>query len=184
MSIAPQTTYSRYFTAAFAGQLGDTGNLRIESFVNLTAATQPVGIGVAIDATVAGAFAALSASTSKLAGIIANSFARSPGDATTQLSGTYDAIIANAVAPLVTEGSVWVVTEGTVQVGDIPYIRYSANGTGKLQVGAFGTTAGTTDASHCRQVYGGRWLSNNITANDGRQIALLYISVATDRASV
>lgn len=171
----PQTSYNRYYDAAFAGQLGDSGPHRIEAKTNSETANVPAGIFVVEGAT-EGTFKLPALSTDKLAGVIANTFARNPGDQSVSLSGT-DAIMPNGSANLMCEGAIWVVCEEAMAIGDDVYFRYSANGAGKLQLGAVRNDA---DSSHARKATGARVL----ISSSGAGVCLVYVSVAADRADV
>lgn len=133
--MAVQSSYSRSFDAAFAGQPGDSGYKRDSSSTNSTGSAIPAGIGVC-QATAAGELKLPDSATAKLLGIVLNTFARNPGDAAVSLSGTA-AVADKASANLREQGAVYVVVEEAVTVADAVYMRHTANGAGKLQLGAF-----------------------------------------------
>ncbi len=129
-----QTSYSRDPSAAFAGMLGDARPSVISSRANGESANVPAGIFMKQSST-EGAALLLTAATEKLAGIVLNTFARNPGDVSVTLSGT-DAYATKVEMPILEEGSAWVVCEEAMAVADSVYVRFSANGAGKLVVGA------------------------------------------------
>lgn len=165
-----QTSYSRSPSAsAFAGQLGDSGEHRIESWVADQGTDLPAGVAVTVKSE--GKADLPAGLTEKLAGISLNSFARSPDD----LTGTA-AIKDGATFDVLTEGAVWVVVEEAMAVTDNVYVRTAAN-TG-TQLGAFRNdadpAAGPVDT--CRRVKGARVL----IGSSGSGVALIYFSAAVD----
>lgn len=130
-----QSTYSRSFDAAFAGQPGDSGPKRDSSATNTTGSAIPAGIGVCQAAT-AGELKLPDSATAKLLGIVLNTFNRNPGDGSVSLSSTA-AIVDTAQANIREQGAVYVTVEEAVAVTDPVYMRHTANGAGKLQLGAF-----------------------------------------------
>lgn len=133
-----QSTYSRSFDAAFAGQPGDSGPKRDSSSTNTTGSAIPAGIFVAQAAT-AGELKLPDSATAKLLGVVLNSFARNPGDASVSLSGTA-AIVSGGQANVRELGSVYMLSETSMAVTDKVYVRHTANGAGKLQAGAIRNT--------------------------------------------
>ncbi len=126
--MAVQTSYSTNFGAAIAGQLAE--NTHVSSLKNDQAATIPAGVGVSLKA--AGTADLPAGATEKLAGVVVNSYARNPND----LTGT-GAILDQDMMNVLDEGAIYVVTEETIAVTDSVYMRHTANGAGKLQLGAF-----------------------------------------------
>lgn len=132
---ATQTSYSRSFDNAFAGQPGDSGFKRDISYLNTTASAMPAGIGVCQAAT-AGEMKLPDSATAKFVGVILNSFAREPGNQDVSLSGTA-AIVVGGGANVRELGSVYALCEEAMAVTDKVFMRHTANGAGKLQAGAF-----------------------------------------------
>lgn len=132
----PQTSYSRNPVAAFAGQLGDNREgIVISSRLNAESVNMPAGVFVKQTAGSEGKANNIAAAADVLAGIVLNTFSRNPGDIGLTLSGT-DAYGPGMGMPLLEQGSAWVVCEQSMAVGDPVYVRFSANGAGKLVVGA------------------------------------------------
>lgn len=164
-----QTSYSRSLgAAAFAGQLGDAGPHRIDSYVNDEGSDIPAGILVTHKGE--GTIDLVDGSTDKLAGAVLNSFARNPDD----LTGTA-AITAGDTCNVLSEGAVWLLGEEAMAVGDAVYVRHAA-GTG-TQLGAVRNDA---DTASCRQVKGARVLKASTAAGP----VLVYLSVSADTATL
>ena len=180
MTIPNQTSYAQIFTAAFAGMLGDYPDARVESAVNGESVNVPAGIFMVEDATLSRTAKMMTAATgagAKLIGAVINTFARNPGDADVQLSGTNDAYTPNKTMPLLTRGTFWAVSESAFAIGDDVYVRHTANG-GLTQKGAVTSGAGTTTG--CRKLTGARVLRSSTAAG----VVLLEIDVNVDRATV
>lgn len=165
-----QTSYSDSIAAAFAGQKGDG---RVEAWLNSEASDVPAGILVEIDSE--GKFQLMTGATTHLAGGVINSFARDPGNAAA-LAST-NAIKAGAVANLMVEGSIWLLAEEAMAVDDDVFVRHTANGAGKLQLGA---VRNDNDSNNARQVTGARVLAGCSAAGP----VLVYLSVAADTSNV
>ena len=164
-----QTTYSRNFEAAFAGMLGDSGDHRIGSYLNVEGSDIPAGILVALVGE--GQAELVEATGDLLAGGVLKTFARDPGDASGALSGT--AVIKSGhMMPVLEEGAVWLLGEEAMAVGDDVFVRFAA-GAGGSQLGAVRNDADTASA---RQVLGARVLK----ASTGAGPVLVYLSVAVD----
>lgn len=133
--MSTQSSYSRSFDAAFAGQPGDSGYKRDSSSTNTTGSAIPAGIGVC-QATAVGELKLPAAATDKLLGLVLNTFSRNPGDGNVSLSSTA-AIVDTAQANIREQGAIYALVEEAVTVADPVYMRFTANGTGKLQLGAF-----------------------------------------------
>lgn len=128
-----QTSYSRNPVAAFAGMLGDGRDPVTSSRLNGESANVPAGIFMAQGAE--GKAQLTAAAADRLAGIVLNTFSRNPGDMALSLAGT-DAYGPKMLMPMLEQGSAWVVCEQTMAVTDKVYVRFLANGAGKLQLGA------------------------------------------------
>lgn len=129
-----QTTYSRNPVAAFAGQIGDNREgMVIASRLNGESSNLPAGIFVKRGGE--GLANLISAAADALSGVVLNTFSRNPGDSGLALSGT-DAYGPHQPMPVLESGPAWVVCEQSMAISDPIYVRFSANGTGKLQVGA------------------------------------------------
>lgn len=165
-----QTSYSRDLSAAaFAGQLGDSGPHRIDSYVNDEGSDIPAGILVTHKAE--GTIDLVDSGTDKLAGAVLNTFARNPDD----LTGTA-AITAGDTCNVLSEGAVWLLGEEAMAIGDAVYVRHAA-GAGGSQLGAVRNDADTASA---RQVKGARVLK----ASTGAGPVLVYLSVSVDTATL
>jgi hypothetical protein len=129
--IPQQTTYSRDYNDRVVGQPGDSGFQKRASKLNNEGAALPAGVAVTENAE--GKCDLVDASTDKIAGIVINDYSRDPNG----LSGSADAYADAKMFPMLEEGSIMVVVDQTVAVGDDVYVRHTANGSGKLQLGAF-----------------------------------------------
>lgn len=178
MSFPSQTSYGVNFTAAFAGMAGDEPAARVESFRNDDASSIPAGIFMAQGTTDQSAIllTAASGAGGKIAGVVLNTFARNPGDADNTLSGTA-AYTPDSSVPLVTEGTIWCVSESAFALGDDVYVRHTANG-GLTQKGAVTSGAGVTTG--CRKLTG----AHVVYASTAAGIVLLKVNVSVDRATV
>jgi len=164
-----QTSYSRELSAAaFAGQLGDSGPHRIDSYVNDEGSDIPAGILVTHKAE--GTIDLVDSGTDKLAGAVLNTFARNPDG----LTGTA-AVTAGDTCNVLSEGAVWLLGEEAMAINDAVYVRHAA-GTG-TQLGAVRNDA---DSASCRQVKGARVLK----ASTGAGPVLVYLSVSVDTATL
>lgn len=166
----PQSTYSRNFTNAFAGQIGDSGYSRVAQFV--TDAAQSAGLVVSQGATKGQTVKALAGASEKLEGIVLNTYARNPGDAAVTLSGT-NILPAGASANVLQEGAAWVVTEETLAPGDKLRVRHTANG-GNTVLGAF--LKDGSDDSNARTL-----AARVLQGCTGAGVALVFYSLAADR---
>lgn len=129
--IPQQTAYTRTFNDRVVGQPSDAGQRRLSSRLNNSGAEMPAGVGVYESAE--GKVTNPSASTHKLAGVVVNDYSRDPNG----LSGNSSAYKSAVMMPLLEEGAIMVVVDQDVAVNDDVFVRYTANGTGKLVVGAF-----------------------------------------------
>lgn len=167
-----QTTYSRSFGGAYSGQPGDDVlGSRVESFVNGEGSDIPAGIAVCQKGTTEGSVELIDAAADVPVGVVLNSYARDPNS----LSNA-DAVKDGNMANVLTEGAVFVKVEDTLDVSDDVFVRHTANGAGKLQLGAFRSDS---DSGNASQVFGARWLKG---ASAGG-VALLYFSAAAHRAA-
>lgn len=143
-----QTSYSYTQGIGFAGQIADLSNKRIVTGVNVEGSAIPYGIGVTIGT---GGYelpdGSVSGHTDAVFGITVHAH---DVDQRT-LTGTTDAIPAAATFNLLTEGVVYVAVEAAVNANGLVYCRHTANGAGKLQLGAF---RGDTDSGNADLVKG------------------------------
>lgn len=164
-----QTSYSRTFTQAFAGQLGDSGPNRIGSYVNDQGADIPAGCFVVHKAE--GTADLPASATEKLAGVVVNSFARNPDD----LSGTA-AIQAGDTMNVLEEGAIWVSCEEALAVGADVYVRYASGAGGSV----LGLVRSDGDTSSARRATGARVL----VPSTGAGLCMIYFSAAADRSNL
>lgn len=164
-----QTTYARSFTQAFAGQLGDSGPVRIGSYVNDQGADISAGVFVSLKAE--GTCDLPAGSTEILAGVVLNSFARDPDS----LTGT-TAVQAGDVAPILEEGAVWVRCEEAMAITDNVFVRHAAGAGGS----ALGLVRNDADTASARRVSGARIL----VPSTGAGLVLIYFSAAADASNL
>lgn len=69
------------------------------------------------------------------------------------------------------KGRIWVAIEEDIAVGDAVYVRHTANGSGKLRLGAF---RNDSDSSNCDQLTNARWIKGGTSAQG---FALLELDV-------
>lgn len=127
-----QTSYSRFFSGPFAGQILDSGVHYKRSRTALSGSDLPAGVGVIAKSGNETACESPASATTPLVGIVINDFARDPDS----LSGVA-AVKDTTQAPLMVEGPIMVPVEQDVTEADQVFVRYTANGAGKLQLGAF-----------------------------------------------
>jgi hypothetical protein len=168
MAIPQQTSYSRSYSGRVAGQLSDSGDHRIESFLNDEGSAIPAGIGVALKS--AGKAEEIDSAADNMLGISVFSFARNPND----LTGT-DAIQNGDTFNVLVEGACFVAVEETVAVGDPVYVRVTSDGGSNTQLGKF---RNDSDSGRCKLVKGARWLSAGSTSSP----AELYFSAAAEQS--
>lgn len=160
-----QTSYTRDFTQAYAGMLGDNGDRRIEARINNQGADLAAGIFVKNSAE--GLCTLLSSAGDKLAGVVVNTFAHNPGDASKALTaGTV--IEAGEMANVLTDGAVWVVCEEAMAVTDPVYARHTA-GTGTT----IGAVRNDIDTASCILVKGARVL----VPSTGAGVCCIFLSL-------
>lgn len=96
-------------------------------------AAQPAGVLVSQGTSVDGAVVPASANAvaAAIGAVVYNPLQPAPSD----ISTTND-FPANTVAEVVSEGAVWVVCEDSILAGAQVFCRHTANGAGKLQLGA------------------------------------------------
>lgn len=124
-----QTVYNTNMAKGYAGQLADDSDHRVVSLLNGEASTAlPFGIAVAKGASDSECLLP-AASTDKLLGLTVRD--SSIQSASVSSNG---AIIADAMASVLTEGTMYVLPEQTVAKGDPVFVRYTA-GAGALKVG-------------------------------------------------
>lgn len=164
-----QSTYSLGpSAAAFAGQLGDSGPHRIETYLNDSGAQLPAGIAVVLSAT--DKVTLMDATGDQIAGFVLNQVARNPDS----LTGT-NAIQIGDDLDVVAEGAVWALAEEAMAVTDKVYVRFDA-GTG-TQMGAIRNDA---DTATCRRLSGARVLRACSAAGP----CLIYFSAAVDASNL
>lgn len=168
-----QTSYSRSFDGAFAGQLGDTGPKRSGTYINDQGADIPAGVFVAFKSESAQAkLCDLPADAGdEIAGIALNSFARDPDS----LTGTA-AIKSGNACNVLEWGSAYVVCEETMAVGDDVYTRITSDGGSNTVLGRI---RNDSDSGKCVKVPGARVLFGGTTT----QPALIFFDAAVNRAN-
>jgi hypothetical protein len=193
-----QTTYDRSFSAPYAGTLGDNqAGKRIEDFLNSSANNIPFGIGLQGDGSSTPPTGDQGLPNRKakefqtgggvVLGVSMKSEARDPGSAATTLGAGTQAVFAGHEFNLLVEGAIWVTLDtdaGTATIApdtDKVYCRQTANGAGKLQLGAFRKD---TDGGNADKVKGARWLTGVLTTKGGAKVAQLYFSSAAEFASL
>jgi len=168
-----QTTYSRSFSGAFSGQLGDTGPRRLGTYVNDQGADIPSGVFVAFKSE-SGQYKKCDLPADAgdtIAGIVVNSFARDPD------SLTGEAAIKSGAACNVAEwGRVYMAVEETMAVGDSVYCRITSDGGSNTQLGKI---RNDSDSGKCVLVPGARVLFGGTTT----QPALVEFDAAVNWAS-
>lgn len=146
-----QTTYSNSFVSGLAGQQGDAGPARVESFINDEGSAIPCGIGVSLKSE--GKVEEIDAISDTLAGIVLNRYARNQSS---DLVGA-DAIENGAVCNVLTHGAARVAVEEAVAPGDPVYVRVTSDGGSNTQLGKF---RNDSDSARCKLVKGARFLSS------------------------
>ncbi len=174
--MAQQTTYSRSYSGALAGQVGDSGYNRKEAFLNAEGAAIPAGIAVQQHSTTEGSADEFDTNTHAIIGISVLSAAKSPGTPASPLSGE-KVISDGAEFDVLTEGAIFVACEETVTVTDSVYARCTSDSGDNTQLGRF---RNDSDSGKCRLVKGARFLTGGTTTSP----ALLYFSAAAERASL
>lgn len=107
-----------------------------------------------------------SAASQVVLGIVAHSHATE-----SKQDGDEPNYAAKETANVLRKGYIWVQIEETIAIGDAVFFRHTANGVGKLRLGAFRNDA---DTATCDQLSGARWVRGG-TAAEG--IALLEINL-------
>lgn len=130
MAIPQQSTYTRPYNDRIVGQPSDSDHQERTTKLNNEGAAIPAGVAVTENAE--GKCDLVDASTDKIAGVVINDYTRDPNG----LTGS-EAYGDAKMFPLMVEGGIMVVVDGTVTVGGEVYVRHTANGAGKLQLGAF-----------------------------------------------
>lgn len=168
-----QTTYNRLFVAAFPGMLADTASdMRIRSMRNAVGSDVPAGIAVGKASASNGFdFEALT-SADELAGLVVNSAAKNPGDASFVLTaGTV--VHSGDTANILEEGAIWAYGEVAMAVGDAVYARYTANG----PLTVLGALSNASDSGKNRQLKGIRVLQPSTAAGP----VLVFVSVSAQK---
>lgn len=134
----PQTSYSIAPAAAFRGLPYDISpSTKRTARVNAGAA-QPFGVFVKVGGASAaqeGDVTALAAAGDKIAGVLHHTHDIRQDPSTTALVAGVD-VPDLSIVPLMESGKIYVLIEQDVAEGDPVYTRHTANGAGKLQVGA------------------------------------------------
>lgn len=158
-----QTSYARNFSQCFSGDLSDSHQNRVSSYLNDTGTNIPAGVMMAH--TAAGKAKVISSALQTMAGVAVLSFARLPDD----LSGS-DAITAATGMNVLEQGSIWVQVEETIAVGDAVYTRVTSDGGSNTQLGRF---RNDSDSGKCVLVKGARWLTGGASG----AVAELYFDM-------
>ena len=130
---------------------GTKAGLCVGNHMTLEAA-QPAGVivsqGTADDGAVVPASAGAVAAA--IGAVVYNPLQPAPSD-----DATTNDFPANSVGEVVSAGDVWVVCEDAISSGAQVYCRHTANGAGKLQLGAVRSDADTANAAllpNCRAI--------------------------------
>jgi len=152
-----QTSYPLNMGGAFAGMIGDARKHDIIAAVNGQGAEIPFGVFMRRSTTpTAGSvdeekYLLPSTGGQKMAGIAIH---RHGGNITPALTGATAGVKIGETFDLMTRGSAWVVVEEAVKQDDPVYVRHTANGSGKLQLGAVRKDA---DSNNAQRVTGARF---------------------------
>lgn len=150
-----------------AGLIDGTAPRTIETLVNKSAGAMPFGIAIKENAERSGIL--LAAVDDKIVGIVAHEHLEA-----TSGDGSAGVPVSKA-ASVLRKGRIAVVMEDTIAIGGAVYVRHTANGAGKLQLGAFAPTA---DSGNCRQVLAARV----VQGCTGAGVAVLDVDFLTDSA--
>lgn len=156
----PQTSYDYTQPNAFAGMIA-SGEHEVLSYRNQETSAIPFGIMVA-QGTLEGDLK-LMVSGAKPIGVLVHTHAANQwGITEASTAGLQPGNSSSGMGSVMREGRVYVLVEQTVTVADPVYYRHTANGAGKLQVGAFRMDA---DTSHAYLLNGGRWIKGATAGN-------------------
>lgn len=173
-----QTVYTDSFPGAYGGQISDSNPARRTSRLNKSGGTLIAGLGL-VNGSTLDTVTLPSDGTHPLAGVNILQFATDPN----LIAGTAN-YREGVQMPILEEGSIWVVCDQTMAVGDPVFVRYSDSGSDG-PVGCFRKDA---DSSHAREVYGARVLtasgtvSSTKTATTG--VVEIYLDVQLDAAFI
>jgi hypothetical protein len=131
MTIPQQLTYSRGYNDRVVGKPSDSGFKQRTSKLNNEGAEIPAGVAMVENAE--GKCDLFDAASDRIAGVVINDYSRDPNG----LSGNAAAYADAKMFPLMEEGGLMVVVDQDVATTDPVYVRHTANGTGKLQLGSF-----------------------------------------------
>lgn len=132
-----QTTYQKIPDPSFQGMLADNGlhDVASAAYEAKAAGSAPFGVGMVVGSSDAQC-ALPSGANDVFLGVAAHRFI-APGtvgsNAFTGEQGIEDTQTVDALR----KGRIWVVVEDAVDPGDSVFVRHTANGAGKLQLGAF-----------------------------------------------
>jgi hypothetical protein len=179
-----QTGYQIAPSAALPGMKYDLSESRTRTGKNSEGAALPFGVGVTKGAN-AGEVEYPDAAGDVVIGISQFQADVNPGllvgggiavypDTTAGVSGYPDA----AIMSVLDKGRIYVIVEADVVEGDVAFCRHTANGAGKLQLGAFRKDA---DSGNAARVYGARFVaaSSSVTIN-GATVKVAPISFDVD----
>lgn len=167
-----QTSYGYTQGVAIAGMIADLGAARIDSMRNAEASAVPFGVGVVRYAEKSVKLPA--SATADFAGVIIHHHARNQWGMSVE-SSDKSAEPAAATMAVMSEGRVYVAPEQAVAFGDPVYMRITANGAGKLQLGAFRKDS---DSGNAILLKSARWY----TGCDANGVAQLEVQVHAVRA--
>ena len=160
-----QTTYNETPDVAVAGLIDGLVPRTVETSVNKTAAAIPFGVAVKESAEQSCILPA--AAADKLLGVVCHEHLEA-----TSSTGSAGVPV-NKAASILRKGRIHVVVENAINRGADVYVRHTANGSGKLQCGAFRADA---DSGNCRRVMGARV----ITGTSGAGVALVEVDFLAD----
>lgn len=171
-----QTSYTQHAAIALAGLIDRAFNpTEVDSYTVASSVATGIPEGVAVKFVTADDTIALPAATGDVTGapfvgITARLTAREPHNATVVQDGGLVMYPALAQVPVLRSGCIWVSPEaGGTAKGTAVFARFTANGAGKLQLGALRSDADTANAV---AIPGAKW--EDTTASGLARVRLTF----------